>query len=189
MNKNRRRRHQFYYERLKLELAFRRKAKALTIVTVQDEKQILHANPTFFRPNDPVYCPALCHGDIVHLTVTGHGYNQQLAIGDNRLYNNGAIEQGGVQAVWLATPFNKRLLEGLYRDKPFQTPMLCGVSLLQKLLEDDPLTPILCRVATNYASYITFVSKVLDNRDVMDSLGNTFHHAAPINLDGTLRYE
>lgn len=33
MNKNRRRRHQFYYERLKLELAFRRKAKALTIDT------------------------------------------------------------------------------------------------------------------------------------------------------------
>ena len=33
MNKNRRRRHQFYYERLKLELAFRQKAKALTIDT------------------------------------------------------------------------------------------------------------------------------------------------------------
>ena len=159
------------------------------IVTVLAGKEIRHANPTFFRPNDPVYCPALYHGDIVHLTVTGHGYNQQLAIGDNLLYNNGALEQGGIQAVWLATPFNKRLLEGLYRGKPFQTPMLCGISLLQKLLEDDPLTPILCRVATNYVSYITFVSKVLDNRDVVDSLGNVFHHAAPINLDGTLRYE
>lgn len=33
MNKNRRRRHQFYYERLKLELAFRQKAKTLTIDT------------------------------------------------------------------------------------------------------------------------------------------------------------
>lgn len=96
------------------------------IVAVQGEKQILHTNPTFFRPNDPVYCPALYHGDIVHLTVTGHGYNQQLAIGDNLLYNNGALEQGGVQAVWLATPFKAPVRRAVSRQTIRDTEVVWG---------------------------------------------------------------
>lgn len=46
MNKNRRRRHQFYYERLKLELAFRQKAKTLPINIEMLTKENRNENKT-----------------------------------------------------------------------------------------------------------------------------------------------
>lgn len=159
------------------------------IVTAQAEPQTLHLNPTFFRPDDPVYCPKLCGGGVKKLRVIGQGYNQQLAIGDTVLYNNGALEENGIQEVWLASPDTKALLASLHRDILFEQPPLCGVNLLRKLISAEPQVPVLCRVATTYASYITFIVGFVPNGDGMDSIGNVYPYCVPINVDGSVRYE
>lgn len=156
------------------------------IVPTKGDPVDLLTVPTLLRPKDPVYCPTLLGGSIGHLVVAGHGYNQYLVLNGIPIYNNGSLTRDGVSQVWFADAYNAYLLAELYKDITFATPRVCGEPLLRRLLV-DATNGILCRVATTYASYLAFIHDTRDGKFV-DTYGNYYSYAIPINGDGSVRY-